>query len=316
MKNKFLLSVFAMAIAAFAFTSCNTKSSPSVTEVSTDLVKESLHKSPRSLELLNGEVLTIEEYDFPGGVKDNRLIYRTIAFGNGVSTPKSVDTLTYEYGEWQDQNTAFTLHVFPKSAPSYTLLYKGNAFITPEGHVIGGEGLENSARVEKWEKTIATLPNTKWKGEFAGEFVMDSIFRDSIRTRFIPGKGEVVDTIKIFSGKMDTISADTTCLFKLEFKQDASTKATTGHYYSISERSKYDRATKQKTVVSSIVKEYDYKWFFSTVSSDAKFMIDLVSVTSGVQGERLNISKYKTDDTGKAAEFLLGGLTFTPDVNP
>jgi len=316
MKNKLIVSVFAMAVAAFALTSCDTKSSPSVTEVSTDLVKESLHKSPRSLELLDGEVLTMEEYEFLGGVKDNRLVYRFLAFGNGVYTPKVVDTLTYEYGEWQDQNTTFTLRVFPTSNSPYTLLYRGNAFITPEGHVIGGEGLDNTARVEKWEKTIATLPNTKWKGEFRGEFVMDSIFRDSIRSTFIPPMTFKYDTIKIFTGKMDTLSADTTCFFTLEFKQNASTKVTTGHYYQRSVRSKYNRETKEETILSEVVKEYDFNWFFSDVSSDAKFMIDLVSVAPAVKGERLNISKYKTDDAGNAAEFLLSGLTFTRDVNP
>ena len=81
MKNKLLVSVFATAVAAFAFTSCEKNEAPSVMDVNSDMVKESIHKTTRSLALLDGEVLTMEEFEFPGGVNDNRLIYRTIAFG-------------------------------------------------------------------------------------------------------------------------------------------------------------------------------------------------------------------------------------------
>ena len=316
MKNKLLVSVFATAVAAFAFTSCEKNEAPSVMDVNSDMVKESIHKSTRSLVLLDNEVLSMEEYEFPGGVNDNRLIYRTIAFGNGVNNPKMVDTMTYEYGEWQNQNTTFTLHVTPTNGTPYTLLYRGNALITPEGHVIGGEGLDNAARVEKWEQVIATLPNTKWEGEFRGEFVMDSIFRDSIRTTLIPPMTFITDTIQIFTGKMDTISADTVCYYKLTFNQDASSKATTGHFYKKSVRSTYNRETKEVTIVNQDSVEYDYNWLFTDVSSNAKFVIQLKSLTPGIEGEKLNISKYKMDDSGKSTEFLLNGLTFTRDVNP
>ena len=311
MKNKLLVSLFAVAIAAFAFTSCEKNEAPNVTEVCSDMVKESLHKSPRSLVLLNGEVLSMEEYEFAGGINDNRLLYRTIAFGNGVNNQKKVDTLTYEYGEWQENNTVFSLKVFPKAGEPFTLLYRGNAFITPEGHVIGGEGLDNAARVEKWEQVIATLPNTKWEGAYKAEFVMDSIFRDSIRTTFIPPATYKKDTIQIFTGKMDTLSADTACYYKLSFYQDAATKATTGHLYQRSVRTTYDRETKKETIVTESIKEYDYSWFFSEVSSDSKFVIQIKNTVSG-EGEKLSISKYKNDESN--VEFLLNGLTFKPYV--
>ena len=316
MRNKLLVSVFATAIAALAFTACENKTAADVTEVCTDMVKESLHKSARSLVSLDGEVLTIEELEFAGGINDNRLIYRTLSFGNGVYKAKTVDTLTYEYGEWQDQNTTFTLIVTPKTGEPYKLLYNGNSLITPAGHVLGGEGLNNAARVEKWEKTLATLPNTKWEATYGAEFVMDSIFRDSIRTIFIPPMTYKTDTIKIFSGKMDTLSADTTCYYTIEFTHNPATNATTGHFYQKSVRSTYDRATKQTTIVSQDSVKYDYNWFFTEVSSDSKFIIELKSLTSGVEGEKLNISKYKVDDAGAPAEFLLNGLTFKPVVNP
>ena len=314
MKNKLLFCVFAVGIAVFAFTSCETKS-PKVTDVCTDLVKESLHKSPRSLTMLVGESLAMEEYEFPGGVNDNRLIHRYMAFGNGVYQPKHVDSLTYEYGEWLDNNTSYTLRVTPKTGEPYVLTYRGNALIDPDGHVIGGEGLDNTARVEKWEKTLGTFPNTKWKGAFKGEYVMDSIFRDSIRTTFIPPMTFKYDTIKIFTGQMDTLSADTACYYTLEFDRNAATNATTGHYYSRSVRSTYNRDTKEETIVTEKIVEYDYTWYFSEISSDAKFMINLQPAAGGT-GERLNISKYKVDAETNTAEFLLYGLSFTRDVNP
>ena len=316
MKNKLLVSVFATAVAAFAFTSCEKNEAPSVMDVNSDMVKESIHKTTRSLALLDGEVLTMEEFEFPGGVNDNRLIYRTIAFGNGVNEPKSVQNLTYEYGEWQNQNTTFTLHVTPETGMPYTLLYRGNALITPEGHVIGGEGLDNAARVEKWEQVLASFPGTKWQGAFKSEFVLDSIFRDSIRTTFIPPATYKKDTIKIFTGQMDTLSADTACYYKLSFYQDAASKVTTGHMYQRSVRTTYNRETKQETLVTENIKEYDYNWFFTEVSSNAKFAIQLKPALVGAEAEKLSISKYKMDDAGAAVEFLLNGITYTRDVNP
>ena len=313
MKNKLLVSVFVVAIAAFAFTSCETKSN--VTDVCSDMIKESMHKSARSLVQQEGQSLTISEYEFLGGVEDNRMVYRTIAFGNGVDEPKRVDTLTYQYGDWGEANTSFSLIVTPARGESYTLWYKGNAFITPDGRTIGGEGIDNTARVEKWEKTIASFPNTEWEAEFKGEYVKDTVWEDSIRTIFIPPMTFKTDTIKVFKGKMDTLSADTTCYFRFSVNRDAN-HANTGHFYQKSVRSTYDRETKQTTIVSELEKEYDCNWYFSEVSSDAKFTIVLESLTPGVEGDKLSISKYKVDEEGKAAEFLLGGLTYKAPAQP
>lgn len=312
MKNKLLVSVFAVAI-AFAFTACETKSN--VTDVCTDMVKESLHKSARSLVELNGQRLTISEYEFLGGVDDNRMVYRRIAFGHKTGEVKRVDSLTYEYGEWGNANTTFSLFVTPTDGSEpYTLLYKGNAFITPDGRSIGGEGVDNTARVEKWEKTLASLPNTDWEAMYEGDYVLDSVFEDSIRTTFIPPMTFITDTIQVFKGKMDTLSADTTCIIRFDLRRNA-TGDNMGQFYKKSVRSTYDRTTKTASVVSEKVTEYDFNWFFSDVSSDAKFTIILKNTTTGEE-EKLNISKYKVDDAGAALEFLLGGLTYTRPVLP
>lgn len=308
MKNKFLLTVFAAATAMFAFTSCETKSN--VTDVCSDMVKESIHKSVRSLVQVDGQSMTISEYEFPGGVDDNRLVFRTLSFGNGVNKPKQVENLTYEYGEWQEKNTVFSLLVTPSTGEPYTLWYKGNSLVSSDGRAHGGEGTNNTARVEKWEKTLRSFPNTAWEGNFRGEFVVDSIFEDSIRKTFIPPMTIRYDTIKVFKGKMDTINADTTCLCRLVLNRDANTFANTGHYYAKSVRSKYDRATKQVTILHEEEKEFDCTWYFSDLTSDSKFVITIKGTNSN-EVEVLNISKYKTDDAGNAQEFLLGGLVYT-----
>lgn len=308
MKNKLLVSVFAMAVAAFGLSSCETESN--VTEVCTDMIQESMHKSARSLAQLDGQTLTISEYEFLGGVNDDRMVYRTIAFGNGVKGVKTVDTLTYAYGEWGEHNTSFSLLITPPMGDPYTLWYKGNVFLAPDGRVYGGDGTANSSRVEKWEKTIATLPNTAWDATFEDEFVQDSVFEDSIRTIFIPPMTFKTDTIKVFKGQMDTLSADTTCIYRVKFERNPQTFANTGHFYMESIRSTYDRATKETTIVSRNIKEYDFEWYFSEVSSDAKFVIVLKSTTPGVDGQTLSISKYKADDQG-GLEFLLDGVTYS-----
>ena len=43
------------------------------------------------------------------------------------------------------------------------------------------------------------------------------------------------------------------------------------------------------------VKDFDYTWFFSSVSSDSKFKITLVDDQDKEQSEVLDISKYKYD---------------------
>jgi len=325
MKNKLLVSVFAVAIAALAFTSCETKSN--VTAVCTDLLKGTLHgtaaaagdapSATRGFMQIDGSNLVIAEYEFPSkDVNDPRLLYRTIEFGDGSYLPKRVDSLRYEYGEWQDQNTVFTLLITPKSGDPYILKYRGDALIAPDGRAYGGTSSANSARVEKLEKVITTFPNTDWEAEFRGEFVTDSIFRDSIRATFVPPMSFKYDTIKVFD-HMDTVSADTTCLYKLIFKRDSSTFANTGHYYRKQIRSTYDRETKETTIVSQNEYEYDFRWMFSDLATDAKFTVQLANTTQpGVEGEKLNIARYAVDSLGEAYEFALGGLNYKRPVKP
>ena len=308
MKNKLLVSVFAVGIALFAFTSCEQKSN--VMGVCSDLVKESIHSTPRSLVKVDGHALSIEEYEFLGGVNDNRLLYRSIAFGDKVFNSKKADTLQYTYGAWEEQNTQFYLTVTPKSGEPFKLIYRGNALITPEGIIIGGEATDNVARVEKLEKVINCLPNTKWEGIFEGEYVLDSVFRDSIRTRFIPPMTFIYDTIQIFD-HMDTVSADTSCYYKLEFNRDAMTLANTGHFYCREVRSKFDKKTRVCDTLSVKVKEYDSQWFIDGFTSDSRFSIGFLSTNPSVIGDPLSISKFVMNDPSKPDGFICKGATFT-----
>lgn len=315
MKNNLLLSVIAVLVAALALTSCEQPSN--VTEVCTDMVKQSMHKSARSLAQFDSTTLTLAfyEYEFLGGVDDNRLAYRTIGFGHGFDQPKKVDTLTYEYGEWGEGNTSFSLYVTPPAGEPYTLWYEGNAFITPDGKKIGGDGMNVLARVEKWEEVLASFPNNEWEGTYRAEFVTDSIFRDSIKAIFIPPMTFLYDTIKVFD-KLDTVSADTSCYYRFELKRDPVTFANTGHFYKKSVRSTFDRETRTETIVSEAVTEYDCVWSFADVSSDAKFVVLLQNANDEKQKEQMSISKYKTDEAGKAIEFLLGGVKYKHPVQP
>lgn len=321
MKNKLLVSAFAMALATIAFTSCENKSD--VTAVCTDLLKATLHgantgtSGARGYVKQDGQQLTLAEYEFPSkDVNNNILLYRTMTFGDGVFSPKKVDTLSYEYGEWQDQGTVFTLLVTPRTGDPYVLKYLGDGFVAPDGRVFGGSTAANVARVEKWEKVINSFPNTDWEGTFKGEYVLDSIFRDSIRTTYIPPMTFKKDTIKIFD-HMDTVSADTTCLYKLNFVRDLNTLDNTGHYYRKEMRTKYDKQTKETTVISTKIVEYDFRWMFSEVSTDKKFTVLLANTSNpDAEGEYLSISKYELDDAGVAASFLLGGVNYKRPVNP
>lgn len=315
MKNKLLVSVFAMATAMFAFTACESKTD--VMGVCDDLVKTSLHSSPRSLVQQKGETLTISEYEFPSSnVNDNRLVYRVIAFGNGVDFTKEEENLTYEYGEWSSDGTQYSLLVNQSGKEPYTLWYRSNALITPDGRVVGGEGSGTTARVAKWDKVLKSFPNTDWEAKYEAEYVMDSIFTYRIDTIFIPPMKWKYDTVPVFD-HMDTISADTTCTIEYQFKRDATTFANTGHFKSVSVRTKYDREkAKADTIGVPVVTEYDFIWYFSDVTSDVKFSLVLKSTTPGVDGAELNVTKYKTDAAGKAAGFSLGSVNYTRPANP
>lgn len=318
MKNKLLVTLCAAVAVSLAFTSCKPKSDAQ--DVCDDLLKTSLHKSPRSLLQLKGETLTIKEFEFASAnVNDNRIIYREISFGNGVDQTKKVLNLTYEYGDWNDNNTGYSL-TFNPATPYASALYSGNSFITPDGLAFGGEGNANTARVEKWEKTLGTFLNTKWKGVFEDELVLDSVMRDSIRTRYIPTTGTFVfDTIKIWTGKMDTLNRDTTCTYEFEFNRDAAF-SNTGTCKRTSVRSTYDRATKTADTISMEVENYNYEWFFSEVSSDSKFKIVVVDPDTKAQKDILDISKYKYEEKQDTTtvpptvkithEFLRGGITY------
>jgi len=316
MKNKLLVFAFAAAAVTFAFTSCETKPSANVKDVCGDMIKESITKSARSLLELDGQTLTISEYDFIAGLKSDQMVYRTITFGNGAFKAKAVDTLTYEFGSWSENNKAFSLLITPRKGEPYTLVYSGNSFITPDGRWFGGEGSANTARVEKWEKTMVNFPNNEWEGEFKDKLVIDSVLEDSVKVTFIPPMTFRYDTIKIWKGKIDTLNADTTCYFHFNLDRNPSTLANTGHFYKKSVRSKYDKKNKTLDIISVNEKEYDCTWYFSDVTSDAKFSIILESTTAGVKGDTLNISKYKLDDAGNAHEFLMSGVTLQHPAVP
>ena len=317
MKNKLLVSVFAMAIAAFAFTSCESESN--VSEVCTDMLKETMRQSVRSLQQLDGQKLTISEFEFLKG-EDNKLLYRTIASGNGVNEPKVVDTLSFQYGEWGEHGTSFSLLVTPSSGEPYTLIYQGNALITPDGRAIGGDASNCVDRVDRFEKVLTSFPNADWESNFEGEFVMDSVFKDSIKVTILPPAippfKYKYDTLKVFTGKMDTVSADTTCTIRYEFKRDPSTFANTGSCYKKGVRSKYNRETKQEEIIREDDKEYDFTWFISDVTSDKRFVIMIQPAEAGAGGEKLNISKYTLDADGNPVSFLLGGLNYTRPQKP
>lgn len=307
MKNKLLVSVFAAVVGAFALTSCESKTN--VMELCGDMLKETLHKTPRSLVKLDGQKLTIYEYEFLGGVDDNRLVYRTVGFGNGYNQPKTEEIQTFEYGEWGKDNNSYTLNVTPAKGDPYTLIYMGNSLVRPDGLVIGGDLADNTDRVNKWEGVLNTLPNTTWEATFKDKYVMDSIFRDSIRTTFIPPVTFIEDTIKVYTGKMDTLNADTSCYYRIDFTRDAAYKNTTTVYMR-SVRSEYNRATGKVDTVSVNEQSADYYWYFSDVSSASKFIISLDNVDPAKEGDDLSITKYKLDDAGLPAEFLLDGMTF------
>ena len=316
MKNKLLVSVFAAVVATFAFTSCESKSD--VMEVCDDLVKQSIHgtnpykvtqQSPgRSLLQLEGENLTITEFEFLGDVDDDRLAFRTISFGNGTYQEKKVDTLHYEYIGWNEKHTDYLLRVTPPAGDPYTLIYRGNALITPDGMAIGGEGNDNTARVEKWESVINSFPNTAWEATYEGEYVLDSVFRDSIKFIPFPRPGHY-DTIPWFD-HMDTVSADTTCLLHYEFLRDPITMLNTGRLYKKGTRSHYNRETKETIIDLETEWEYNFEWYFSDVTSEKKFLIPAISKTVGVKDENLSISGYKMDENGEPIQFVLGGFTY------
>lgn len=313
MKNKLLVCVCSLALVAFGLTSCEPERG-NVTDVCTDMLKETMHKSARSLDQLDGQKLRISEYEFLGGVNDNRLVRRTILFGNGAGEDKKVDSLTYEYGEWLDQNTAFTLLVTPREGEPYTLIYKGDAFRDPEGLMYSVPELPVvAARVEKWESVINSLPNSAWEVNYKGEYVLDSVFRDSVKIVPVPFPHEVI--IKVFD-HMDTVSADTTCLIRYEFRRDLATKVNTGRLIRNGVRSHYDRQTKQTIVDKETEWEANFEWYFPDVSSDKKFTISTISKTAGVDNENLKVTGYKIDEKGKGVQLTLGGLTYKAAVLP
>jgi len=151
--------------------------------------------------------------------------------------------------------------------------------------------------------------NTDWEGVLEENIVLDSVMMDSVYKYRVGGK-TYYDTIKVWTGEMATTFADST-VYTFDVKRDASSLANTGHYVKKFKRYNYNKETKEKTFLGdSIIKEYDYTWYFSEVSSDSKFSITLKSTTSGVEGDVLGISKYKLDTLGAAAEFLLDGVTY------
>lgn len=165
--------------------------------------------------------------------------------------------------------------------------------------------------------------NTDWEATFRDKYEVDSVFRDSIYKHMSHGK-IVRDTIKVFD-HLDTLCADTTACYYVKLNRDSAYKNT--GFFSLTEfHVKYDSVSKTNDTSDIKIKEYDFEWYFSEVSSDAKFKIILKDASTGEAKDTLDISKYKYETkvdtttvpptTKVTHEFLRGGLMYKrPAVN-
>lgn len=306
MKNNRLLYACVVAALAGVFTSCEPKSN--VMDICGDLLKETMYKSPaRSMMKVDGLTTYFEEYELVGGQKEQKMVRRTLTFGDKVYVPQQDENLSFQYGEWGDKNTSFSLYVTPETSAPYTLWYQNNAFKTPAGTIIGGDGTNLSARIERMESTMKIFPNTEWAGEFKGEFVLDSAFKDSVYNVPIPFPPFFKqETKRVFAGRMDTVSADTTCRFELVVNRDPVSFENTGVYTKVSCRWTYDRDAKAAKLVSKDSVTIDYHWTISDFTSPSKFTVLIQDNTSEEQSS-LSISKF---DMEKTKSLLLGGVTY------
>ena len=123
-----------------------------------------------------------------------------------------------------------------------------------------------------WESVI---PMTEHR--IGAGYVLDSVFRDSIRTRFIPPTTFVTDTIKIFD-RIDTIPADTLCSCmnkELKSYYTFSLQAEPGVEFKLREVNDPDWSNQIVYYDEASGQWYDFSNFVLDIPSDYEWIIDL-----------------------------------------
>ena len=291
MKNKLLVSAFAVALVTLAFTSCKEKTD--FDAICDNLSKQTLKGYFSGAEVMEDDmVLNLIQFNF---ASDGTVERTVMALGDSVyEAPATRKFSSWEFGEYCDGNASRYL----------TLIPEGGGEPLRVKYCIGGILEENQPMASDKNnkvKDIATsqesITGKKWHGEDTVFFKIDTIINvtkyDTTYT-YKPKKDDDGKTMKDSDGHViyeQTIKSITETIVPtkmkwaiapktinvrtLELNRDASSYENTGKWYMVAKEYEMD-SVRTITTKSDTLSSYDFHWSFVSYLSSSSFVIQAV----------------------------------------
>ena len=273
MKNKLLVSAFAMAFVALAFTSCKEKVD---FDAICDGISNQTVQGIFSGASLYGDSLFVTEYNFK---KDGTVEFVGMVTGDGIyKAPIKAQFSSWEFGEYNNQKLGRYIILHPADGSEARKVNFIRAAIEEDGLPIMGD---KNDKVTDLPKTETAITGKKWHGNDTTFYKIDTIMNvmqvDSIVYKHKEGKKYVIDSVHYDTTYIQTkmkwaVGPKTIAERRIELNRNETTLENTGKWYMVEKAYEYDKNRNPKQVLDTI-SSYDFHWTFVSYASTAAFSI-------------------------------------------
>ena len=287
MKNKLLVSAFAMAFVALAFTSCKEKVD---FDAICDGISNQTVQGIFSGASLYGDSLFVTEYNF---LKDGTAEFDVMVFGDGIyKAPQKTKFSSWEFGEYNNQNLGRYIILHPADGGAPRKVNFIRAAIEEDGLPIMGDKNDKITEMTTVQESVL---GKKWAGSDTVFFKIDTVVNvlklDTVLRRTGYKKDEdgnimrdslgypiweyVVDHIDttITPTKMKwPIAPKSINVRRIEINRDSTSLTNTGKWYMMNKE--YEINDKRVTTLKvDTMASYDFHWNYLSFKSSSAFSI-------------------------------------------
>ena len=291
MKNKLLVSVFAVALVALSFSSCKEKTDfdAIVDQLSSETLKGYFSGSAADAQDL---VMHIAQYQF---LESDSVLRTVLAIGDGVNnTPTTRKFASWSFGEFNNGGKGRYITLNPGNEGGDPLVVNFiNGGIVEENQP---DALDKNDKINDLIPAQDKMIGKKWYGNDTSWFTVDTVITviqyDTTYTykpKRDPETGQIVrdeeghiiyeQTIKDITEKevekkvKQKVTPTKVDIRQLELVRDPETFVNTGKWYLKTEAYNVDKKTRQSETILDSLSTYEFHWSFDNFASSTSFVI-------------------------------------------
>ena len=290
MKNKLLVSAFAMTLAAILMTSC--RENTDFDAICDDLTEQSVSGLfSGAVPDLDDLIINVAQYQFN---EDGTAARMVMSVGDGVYVaPDTVNFSSWKLAEYGANGISRKIIMTPANGEAPIEVFFTLNGILSENHPFAGD---KSDKIKDMVPTQDAVTGKKWYGNDTTYYKIDTVINvtkyDTTYTykpKKDPETGQIVRdsaghiiyeqvikdiTERIVPTKMKwPIAPKTINIRSLELDRDASSLVNTGKWYMLVKEYDMDTKTREITCRVDTTSSYDFHWAFANFASSASFII-------------------------------------------